>query len=65
MGHVSKGRHRDGPERDRRQLPAWLVGLILAALLFLVGLVVFGALGFGDNPVLDPDATELARLVVG
>lgn len=37
----------------KRQLPAWLLGLIIAAVLFVIGVVVFQALGFGDNPVLE------------
>lgn len=41
------------------RLPAWLVGLILALVLFGIGIVVFQALGFGDNPVVDPDAAGL------
>lgn len=43
------------PTRDseKRQLPAWLLGLVIAVVLFIVGFFVFGALGFGDNPVLE------------
>ncbi len=40
-------------ESDKRQLPAWLLGLIIAVVLFVIGIFVFGALGFGDNPVLE------------
>lgn len=40
-------------ESDERQLPAWLLGLIIAVVLFVIGIFVFGALGFGDNPVLE------------
>lgn len=47
---------------DRRQLPPWLLGLIIAAVLFLVGLLVFAALGFGDNPVLEADALRRVPL---
>lgn len=43
----------------RRQLPAWLLGLIIAVILFGLGILVFSALGFGDNPVLEPDALGL------
>ena len=43
------------PSRDteKRQLPAWLLGLVIAAVLFVIGIFVFSALGFGDNPVLE------------
>lgn len=43
--------HRS-PDNERRQIPAWLLGLIIAALLFVIGFFVFGALGFGDDPVI-------------
>lgn len=52
MSQVSRQRS----DSEDRKLPAWLVGLLIAAVLFLIGLVVFQALGFGDNPVLDPNA---------
>lgn len=38
---------------DKRETPAWLLGLVIAAVLFVIGIFVFGALGFGDNPVLE------------
>ena len=34
-------------------MPAWLIGLIIAALLFIIGFFVFTALGFGDDPVIE------------
>lgn len=40
-------------DTDKRQLPAWLLGLVIAAVLFVIGIFVFGALGFGDDPVLE------------
>lgn len=36
----------------KRRLPAWLVGLLIAIVVFVVGLIVFQALGFGDDPVV-------------
>jgi hypothetical protein len=39
---------------EKRQLPAWLIGLILAILVFVVVLVLFNTLGFGDDPSLGP-----------
>ena len=38
---------------QNRQRPAWLVGLVIAAILFVIGFLIFQALGFGDNPVLE------------
>ena len=37
---------------ERRQLPPWLMGLILALILFVVVLVVLNLLGYGDDPAL-------------
>lgn len=42
-----------GTSTERRRLPAWLLGFLIAAAVFVIALVVFRALGFGDNPVLD------------
>lgn len=36
-----------------RQPPAWLVGLAIAVVIFAVALLVFSALGFGDDPVVE------------
>ena len=41
--------------RGRRQAPKkpmapWLIGLILAAILFVIALFVFDLLGYGDDP---------------
>ena len=38
--------------QTQRRMPSWLLGLIIAAVLFGIGIFVFQALGFGDNPVL-------------
>lgn len=51
-------------EKGSSQLPAWLLGLIIAAVIFVIVLIVFSALGYGDDPVLDPDALGL-RLLTG
>ena len=54
----------DWGKRDRGPWPPWLLGLIIAVVIFGVGLLVFQALGFGDDPVIG--ATEaLARLTAG
>jgi hypothetical protein len=39
-------------KHDRR-FPAWLVGLVIAAVISVVALLVFSALGFGDDPVVE------------
>jgi hypothetical protein len=39
--------------KHRKRLPAWLVGLIIAIAVSLVALIVFSALGFGDDPVVE------------
>jgi hypothetical protein len=36
----------------KKQLPPWLVGLILAVIVFAVVLVVLNALGYGDDPAV-------------
>lgn len=43
------------------KLPAWVVGMIIAAVVSLVALFVFSAIGFGDDPVVE-SATALSRL---
>ena len=42
----------DWNKPKREPLPPWLLGLIIAAVVFGVGLLVFQALGFGDDPVI-------------
>ena len=48
----------------KRQMPAWLMGMIIAAVLFVIGVLVFQALGFGDNPVLESGALTPGLLSV-
>jgi hypothetical protein len=38
---------------SRPRLPAWLVGLLIAAVVFAVILIVSRMLGFGDDPVVE------------
>ncbi len=52
MRAVRNGKHESEP----RKLPPWFLGLLIAAVLFTIALIVFQALGFGDDPVLDPNA---------
>ena len=35
-----------------RSVPPWLIGLLIAQAIFLIGYFVFRALGFGDDPVI-------------
>ena len=43
---ATKARHRKKP-------PAWQLGLILAVVVFVVVIVVFNLLGYGDDPVVE------------
>lgn len=51
--------HAPGPattmvamSKERRPLPPWLLGLIIAAGVFLIVLLAINLLGFGDDPVI-------------
>ena len=37
---------------EKRQLPAWLIGLVFAVILTAIALVVLNALGYGDDPAV-------------
>jgi hypothetical protein len=37
---------------QKRRLPAWLLGLILAIVVFAVALILLNILGYGDDPSL-------------
>lgn len=39
-------------DRERR-MPAWVLGLLIAILVFAVVMVVFSLLGIGDDPVIE------------
>lgn len=39
--------------KHRRQLPPWLLGLLVAALVFAIVLVLLDVLGYGDDPVIE------------
>lgn len=43
---------RLGGKHLNRQLPPWLLGLIVATVLFVVALLVANVLGYGDDPVV-------------
>ena len=42
----------DWKKSESGSWPPWLLGLIIAAVIFGIGLLVFQALGFGDDPVI-------------
>ena len=37
-------------EKAKKQIPAWLMGLILAVIVSIVVLLVLEAMGYGDDP---------------
>lgn len=39
--------------RHTRRVPAWVMGLILAAVVFALVILVLNALGYGDDPVVE------------
>jgi hypothetical protein len=43
---------KPGGKHLKRRLPPWLIGLILAVILFVVVLLTANILGFGDDPVV-------------
>ena len=50
--------------RNSERLPAWFVGLLLAIALFGFALLVMSTLGYGDDPVIDPNAVDALRLSI-
>lgn len=49
----------------KKQMAPWLLGLLIAAAIFVVGLLVLTALGYGDDPVIDPDTTGAVLTTLG
>jgi len=39
--------------RHNKPIPPWVMGLIIAAVVFALVLVGFNLLGFGDDPVVE------------
>lgn len=39
--------------KHSRKIPAWLLGFVIAAVVFVAVLLIVNALGFGDDPVVD------------
>jgi hypothetical protein len=51
-------RHNGGRmDEEKRQLPPWLVGLVLAVIVFVIALIVLNALGYGDDPAVGASAS--------
>jgi hypothetical protein len=38
--------------KHKRKMPPWLVGLLIAIVVFVVALIAIDLLGFGDDPVV-------------
>lgn len=38
--------------KHERKLPPWLLGLMIAVVVFVVALLALNVLGFGDDPVI-------------
>ncbi|HEU4915130.1 MAG TPA: hypothetical protein VFV13_01030 [Acidimicrobiia bacterium] len=43
---------RRGRRRAAKMMPAWLIGLILGAVVFAIVLFVLEVLGYGDDPAI-------------
>ena len=39
-------------EKARKKVPAWLMGLFFAVIVFIIVLLVVNALGYGDDPAV-------------
>lgn len=53
--------HRKPESENPRKRPPWLIGLLIAIAVLVVGLLAASALGFGDDPTIDgPDAAASA-----
>lgn len=42
----------DESEATKRQMPAWLVGFLIAIAIFVIVVVVANILGYGDDPAI-------------
>jgi hypothetical protein len=49
---VTQGPDPTPSKADGRRLPAWLLGLVIAVVVFIVVIVVMNVLGYGDDPVV-------------
>ena len=48
--------------RPAPKSPAWLLGLIVAVVVFIVVILVFNALGYGDDPVVESLSGAVATM---
>lgn len=55
---VMKSGRRESP---KKKVPAWLMGLFFAAIVFIIVLLVVNALGYGDDPAVGALADGLLR----
>lgn len=39
--------------KHKKRMPAWVLGLVIAVVIFALVLVVFAGLGIGDDPVIE------------
>jgi ABC-type dipeptide/oligopeptide/nickel transport system permease component len=44
-------------------LPSWLLGLLIAVVIFAVSLFLLDYFGYGDDPVIDQDTSAAALLL--
>ncbi len=51
--------------RHRKPLPPWLLGLLIAIAIFAIGILVFSALGYGDDPVIEPNVSGAVWITIG
>lgn len=63
LRHISVSDRREWDNvrmsEQKKSLPAWLLGLIIAVAVFVVGLILFQVLGFGDDPSFETGVTLL------
>jgi hypothetical protein len=52
-------RENDVVHQKKRPIPAWLLGLLLAAVIFALALFLLDILGYGDDPVIEEGASAL------
>lgn len=48
---------------DDRRIPAWLLGLLVAIIVFAAVLFLAIALGYGDDPAIGGIGPEVGRLI--
>lgn len=56
---AGSARENDVVHKHRRRVPAWLLGLLLAAVIFALALVLLEVFGYGDDPVIEEGASAV------